>query len=305
MTILTGVPVERDRPRALAELLVGAPASSVTATGVAAARLKLERSLPADDPYGRAGVTLRLDRRRFAALRAQPDASPDTPFSCSPVRCRRAIGLDALDRCVRGRSTTASEAVAHVLAEAEARVRAPGAGHDIPWWARWWCRLPPGGRAVVQAEAVVWAVQLWTGIDWEGIGGRAVVVTRDERVLIGAAPWCRLEGRVDLRIEAISGGVAHLVVAGGAAPADWSMDLGFPALVSALARGPAGGAALVLGWWPESGQVRQLRVDDAALAGMAGAVVSAAGSWWRHARRHAGPDVAVTVSRAGPHSGGP
>ncbi|MDA8267398.1 MAG: hypothetical protein M0013_03365 [Actinomycetota bacterium] len=304
MTVLTGVPVEWDRPRALAELLVGAPESSVTAAGVAAARLELERSLPAHDPYGRSGITLRLDRRRFAALRNQPGASVDTPFTWSPLRCRRAIGLDALDRCVRGRATTASQAVADVLADAEARVRAPGAGHDIPWWARWWCRLPLGGRAVVQAEAVVWTVQLWTGIDWERIGGRAVVVTRDERVPIGAAPWCRLEGRVDLRVAATSGGVAHLVVAGGTAPADWAMNLGFPALVSALARGPAAGAALVLGWWPESGQVRQLRVDDAALAAMAGAVVSAAGSWWRHARLHPGPDPAVAVSHAEPRTAG-
>ncbi len=272
---------ELDRPSALAAVLGGAPPSAVTTAGVAAARAELGRSLPNGRPAGGSGAVLRLDRRRFAALRRGPAGLDgiDLPFRCSPARCRRAIGLDALDRCLRNRATSPAIAVAEVLADAEARLVGPGTGHGVPWWAPWWHRQPLGGRAVVQAEAVVWATQVYTGIDWRRAGRRAVVVTRDQRVRVAGAPWCRLEGRADVRVEAESGGAALVVVGSGPAPADWSLDLGFPALVSHLAGGRSA-VSLVVGWWPDSGQVRQVRVDDATLVAMAGATAAAASTWW-------------------------
>jgi hypothetical protein len=70
-----------------------------------------------------------------------------------------------------------------------------------------------------------------------------------------------------------------LVVGAGVPPLDWRRSLGFPALVSALARGERSVPGRVVGWWPASGQVRILPVDSGALADTATAVVCAVATW--------------------------
>jgi len=263
----------------LAQLLAHDSPTRITQRGVEVVRCLLDQALAAAPPPRPGGPRLRIDRRLFSQVRLDP-ACLVAPghFRPTPVLCRRAIGLDAVDRCVRGRQGSVSTAVADVLAAAESRLADPQSGGSVAWWARWWSGLPAGARVVVQAEAVTWATQLWTGIAWGDLPGPAVVVTRDERWVVPSHRWCRLDGRIEVRIQTPRS-CSYLVVGSGAAPADWRYDLGLPALVSALARGAAGSCATVVGWWPESGQIRVLPVDDTVLLDVGRAVVAVGAAW--------------------------
>ena len=226
------------------------------------------------------GQTLRLDEFRFGQARDHPDrlAVDDGPFVTSPARCRRAVGGAAVARCLRRRSGSPAAAVAEVLA---AGVEDAGDGGDPtarpPWWAGWYRGLSAGGRAMVEAEAVTWATQLWTALEWERLA---------QPVVGGADDWwdcpgtrsLTLKGRADVLVRT-GGRPALLVVGSGVPPARWRAGLGFPALVAGLARGERGVPARVVGLWPASGQVRILPVDAQALAETAVAVTGAVATW--------------------------
>lgn len=269
-----GLRIDLDRPRALACLLDEAVRGAVTSGGIVGARSVLEQAAATGPPASLVTNHLVLDRRRFAGARIDPTSlTLPAAFQPTPVRCRRAIGLDAVDRCIRGRAHSIVEAVADVLGCAQARLDASEAGSTWPWWARWWASLPAGGRAAVQGEAITWATRLWTAVDWASLAGRATVVTRDQRWAIPGCRWCQLVGRAELRVEGLSGCALLVVGVGGASPG-WQYDLGLPALVSALSGGLDGSCDRVVGWWPDSGQVRALVLDDQLLLEVAEAVAS-------------------------------
>lgn len=253
----------------LARLLASPAAGGVTTVGVADAAATVAVAVTGPPPM----APLRLDRRVLSG------AAPAAPFRPTPARCRRAIGLDAVDACLRGRHRSAAEAVASVLAGAEDAYRT---GERAPWWAAWWAGLGAGGRAVVQAEAVAWATRLWTGVDWQALTSRPVIVSRDDRWRCPSARWLTVHGRVDVLVPGGTdrGGSASLVVGSGPAPPAWAAALALPALVAALTRGAGATMARVVGWWPDTGQVRVLPVDDRVL-GSAAATVAASASAWR------------------------
>lgn len=225
-------------------------------------------------PKSLSGHQFHLDRRHLATAWAHPaQCAEPGAFLPTPARCRRAIGLDAVDRCVRGRARSITDAVAMVLADAGARLTASEHGTTLPWWAGWWAALPAGAQAVVQAEAVTWGTQLWGGVDWSSLGGRVTVVTRDRRWAPPACRWVRLVGRTDLRAEGPFG-CAYLVVGAGVAGCGWQHDLALPAFVAALSSELPGSCDRVVGWWPESGQVRALTIDDQVLLDFAGVIVT-------------------------------
>lgn len=257
--------LDRPAPAALADLLAEAPARPSRA-GVDDARRRVAEAA------GRARPPLQIDRRvLLAALQAPTgvDAAAGEPFRPAAGRCRRAIGLDAVDACLRGRHASAAEAVAAVLADVEGRRLA---GQAVPWWAGWWATLGAGGRSAVRAEAVGWATRLWTGVAWSRLPAPAVVVSRDGRWRPPAAPWLTVRGRVDIRVD-LGGGVgSHLVVGEGQAPAQWAVLLSLPVLVGLLGGGRGVPGTRVVGWWPDTGQVRVADVDDAVLGACAGAV---------------------------------
>jgi hypothetical protein len=70
-----------------------------------------------------------------------------------------------------------------------------------------------------------------------------------------------------------------LAVGSGVPQPQWRATLGFPALVSALARGERSVPSRVVGLWPASGQVRLLPVDLGTLTETAAAVVCAVSTW--------------------------
>ncbi|MHB8681708.1 MAG: hypothetical protein ACYDA2_06405 [Acidimicrobiales bacterium] len=235
------------------------------------------RPLAAEIPGGTRFV---LDRYRLETARNHPErcSEPDAPFAQSAATCRRAVGLAAVQRCVQ-RGEHPAEAVAAVLrAGAEdGRARSRGESPGAPWWAAWYDSLAPGGRATVAAEAVTWATQLWTALDWDRMAVPPVI-GRDEWWDLPGASALSLRGRADVRGR-VDGRPVLLVVAGGAPGPLRRADLLFPAVVSLLAAGPRGLPGRVMGLWPASGQVRVAEVDVPGLEQCGDAVVAAVATW--------------------------
>jgi hypothetical protein len=272
------------RPVAVTDALIAPPLGDLPATALRDVRVGLVRDLTTIVAELPRGEKLVLDdyHLRIAAFDPERCGRADA-FSPSPRTTRRAIGVVAVDRCVRGRSTVPATAVSEILAAAvdDVAAAAEHPGHDtprLPWWAEWYCRLGPGGRAVVEAEAVTWSSQLWTAVAWERLDHVPVVGGRDDWWACPGARQLTLKGRAEVRVPG-AGRQALLVVAGGAPSPGWRIELGFPALVAALVRGERGVPVRVVGTWPSCGQFRVLDVDARALEDSARAVVSATGTW--------------------------
>lgn len=272
------------RAAALTAELVSGDAPAVPAAALAEARRRLRRDLSASVEAVAGRERLVLDGYRLRMAEAGPAAPADEPFVVSPRACRRAVGLAAVARCVRGRSPAPQWAVAEVLGGGEDEEE-PG---RPPWWAPWYRSLSDGGKAVVAAEATTWATQLWTALDWASFDHPAVVGGRDDWWDCPDTRRLTLRGRAEVR--AWAGGRPVMVTVHGGSPGPrWLPVVGFPALVAGLARGEQALPVRVVGLWPASGQVRILPVDDAVVDVTAGAVVSAVDGW---AQRRTLPDTA-------------
>ncbi len=236
------------------------------------------RALGAELPDGE---RLQIDAFKVRLAQRHPDRciSIDDTFTPSPRTCRRAVGVAAVNRCVRGHSPNPAVAVAAVLAEGleDAAAAGDSGAMRAPWWARWYAGLPDGGRAVVRAEAVTWATQLLTAVDWQQVP-RPVIGGRDDWWQCPSGTPIVFKGRADLR-ALVDRRPALLVVGTGCCPADWRVELGYPGLVAALCREARVSPCRVVGVWPQSGQVRILPIDAAALRATATAVVAGVATW--------------------------
>jgi hypothetical protein len=202
-------------------------------------------------------------------------------FAPSPLRCRRAIGIAAVERCVRGRSSAPHTAVAEVLASGVEDLDGAARSQGVlraPWWAQWYSGLPPGARAMVHAEAVTWATQLWSALDWSRFDRPPVVGGRDDWWDCPGRRQLVVQGRSEVRAWAGSR-VVMLVVASGFPSSAWRAELAHRALVAALARGERSVPARVVGLWLASGMVRICEVDGVALSEAAAALISAVSTW--------------------------
>lgn len=284
----------------LTDALVAPAGEEVSSAELARLRDDLGRDLQALGADLPPGHRLQIDTFKILVAHRRPERcmSSDEAFVASPRRCRRAVGLAAVNRCVRGLSPGPSAAVAETLAAGleDASVAAGTAAARAPWWAQWYAGLPRGGRAVVCAEAVTWATQLLTTVDWQRIPRMAVIGGRDDWWQGPGGSQIVLKGRADVR-ALVQRRPALLVVGSGRCQADWRVELGYPALVGALGREAWTAPCRVVGVWPQSGQVRVLPVDGAALRATAGAVVSAVGTWV-DGRIEAERDVAVGADGA-------
>jgi len=270
------------RAGALTDALTAPATAVVPAEALALLQAEVARDLAAVVDDLPEGERLRFDAFRFALAREHPErvGADGGPFVPSPVRCRRAVGLNAVARCLRGGSPTPATAVAEVLAAGvEDATDAVDPTVRPPWWAGWYGSLSAGGRAMVEAEAVTWATQLWTALEWEQLGP-TTVGGGDDWWDCPRSRHLTLRGQADVRVRA-GGRPVLLVVGGGVPPSDWRRPLGYPALVAALARGERSVPARVVGLWPASGQVRILPVDHGVLVDTAAAVVDAVAVWVR------------------------
>ncbi len=279
--VTTGMSLTLPRARALTDALVAPADGGVSGEELGGLKAQVAADLAALVEELPAGERLRLDGYRFALARERPDqmAAADGAFVPSPVTCRGAVGVLAVARCVRRWAPTPAAAVDEVLA---AGIEDSAGGSDPntrpPWWARWYAGLPTGARAMVAAEAVTWATQLWTALEWDRLAPAPVVGGGDDWWDCPGTRALTLQGRAEVRVRT-GGRPVLLVVGSGVPPAQWRAGLGFPALVTALARGERAVPARVVGLWPASGQVRILPVDRGGLAETATAVVGAVATW--------------------------
>lgn len=223
-----------------------------------------------------------VDAYRFSAALRAPETCGELltqSFSPSPAACRRAIGIAAVERCLRRKAPAPGPAVAGVLAdgahdvELAARGRAPAA----PWWADWYGSLPAAAQSVVAAEAVTWATQLWTALDWDRLTA-TVVGGHDDWWAVPGHPNLALRNRAEVRARL---GRRSLLVLRGRRVPDGAerTELAFAALVAAMAAGARAVPGRVLGLWPECGQVRVLDVDAEMLGNVVDDVVGAVATW--------------------------
>lgn len=272
-----GVTVRLPRAAAVTEELL-VPGSGVRSDDV---RLVRERVLAGVSPLVAElppGARLVLDAFRFRTALRHPERCLQgaPPFAPSPATCRRAVGLAAVDRCARRRGLWPAEAVAQVLRSGaeDAQLVEQEAMPRAPWWARWYAGLGLGAQAAVAAEAVTWATQLWSALDWEALPRPVVVGGRDDWWEPSGARLT-VRGRVEVRVRGESG--MGLVVLGNGVPdAASRSELAFAALACALAGVIP---ARVLGLWPAAGAVRVVPVSARVLQGAADELVTAAATW--------------------------
>jgi hypothetical protein len=259
-----------------------APATEDVAPGEwARLRGDLVRDLQALGAELPAGERLQIDAYKVRIAHRHPERCMafDDTFVPSPRLCRRAVGVAAVNRCVRGHSPNPAVAVAQVLAEGldDAAVATSTGAVRAPWWAEWYGGLPAGGRAVVHAEAITWATQFLSAVDWHRVA-RPIIGGRDDWWQCPGGTPVVLKGRADVRT--LVGRKPALVVVGtGRCQSDWRVEIGYPGLVSALGRDVQVAPCRVVGVWPQSGQVRVLPLDLDALRATASVVVAGVATW--------------------------
>lgn len=227
-----------------------------------------------------AGGPWRLDGRRLllGLSGAAPGFAADRWPGPSAGRCRRAVGLAAVQRCWRRQQPHPAAAVAAVLADAVDGPASSGAA-PAPWWAPWYAGLAPGGRAEVQAQALTWATALWGAMQWSALPRATTVGGRGPWWCCPADRRIVLHGRSDVQTW-VEGRPVLVSLCSGAAPgANWRQQLAWPALVAALGAPSAPLPGRVVGIWPASGTVRVLAVDADLLAAAAAGAVTAAAAW--------------------------
>jgi hypothetical protein len=213
------------------------------------------------------GGSLRLTDHDVRTALAPAEVPPaPTPFAWSARTARRALGLAAVRGLVAGEERTPAEGVRATLAEGIRRARM-GDGLASPM-DRWLAGLPPGGSAAVQAEAVTWATRLWCALDWSAF---------DERPVIGRDRWwdsphsslLAIRSRAEVRSVALDPSgcpfSVHLVVLGGPRRPSIRSELSVVALVEALHAPASLPPGRVVGWWPDSGHVVKVDIDQAAV----------------------------------------
>jgi hypothetical protein len=277
---VTGVALALPRAEALTDALMAEGADVIGADGMVSLRTRLGTELASAVEDSPEGERLRLDAFLLGRAGRDPDhfGVADEPFVASARNCRRAVGLGAVARCLGRPSLPPAPAVGDVLGMGVRAVEAgPDAGVPLPWWAAWYTGLPPAGRSMVEAEAVTWATQVWTSLSWQRLA-RPVVGGADDWWECPGTRVVTLRGHADVRVRP-PGRPAFLVVGSEVPAGNWRLPLAFPALVSALVRGPSAVPSRVIGLWPASGQVRILPVDLALLENTADAVLSTVAAW--------------------------
>jgi hypothetical protein len=213
------------------------------------------------------GGSLRLTDHDVRTALAPPEVPPaPTPFAWSARTARRALGLAAVRTLVAGEERTPAEGVRATLAEGIRRAHM-GDGLASPM-DRWLAGLSPGGSAAVQAEAVTWATRLWCALDWSAF---------DERPIIGRDRWwdsphsslLAIRSRAEVRTVALDPAgrplSVHLVVLGGPRRPSIRSELSVVAMVEALQAPASLPPGRVVGWWPDSGHVVKVDIDQAAV----------------------------------------
>jgi hypothetical protein len=213
------------------------------------------------------GGSFRLtDHHVRAALAPSGAVTSDTPFAWSAGTARRSLGLAALRALVTGAARSPVDGVTRAIDEA-ARAARRGESAASPM-DRWLAGLSAAGRSAVQAGAVTWVTRLWCALDWSAF---------EEPPTIGRDHWwdsphssllalrSRAEVRSVARDQAGSPLSVHLVVLGGPRRATIRSELSVAAMVEVLCSPRSLPPGRMVGWWPDSGHLVTLEIDQRSL----------------------------------------
>jgi hypothetical protein len=256
----------------------------VTLAEFAMIRQALERELGAVAERLRANDRVRVDAYHLRdSLSGGAPRAGDASFRWTPLTARRPIGIECARACLANPRLSplesARDAITHLVRHAKDQ-RRPGS------LAEWVGGLAVGGRAVVQAEAVLWTTQLMTALDWDGL--RRPVIGRDSSVVLPSSSRVLLRGRIEVQTWASPPGsdgdgsvgpvapdqVVLLSMMPGRPGRTARMELGLSALTSALDNRQGAIPARVVGWWPQCGRALVVPVDVALLNQTCQAVVA-------------------------------
>jgi hypothetical protein len=199
----------------------------------------------------------------------------DSPFRWTPWTARRPIGVESVRACLSNPRLTPVQATHEAIGNLVRRADDERRPDSLSGWL---AGLAIGARSVVQAEAVVWATQLLTALDWTKLGRPAV--GGDRSVVVGSSGQVLLRGRIEVRAQAVSGDdsfgpqpVLFSVVTGRPGPTARA-ELGLTALTVALDVRHDEIPLRVVGWWPQCGRALVVPVDIALLTRTCEAVVA-------------------------------
>ena len=272
------------RASSLTDALLAPAGRGFTGPGRSAAERALlggVSRLPRDLGGGR---PVRVDRFLLRQARLHPEllGRPD-PFRWSSTTATRALGLAAVRASLHDRGSRHSpmSSVDGVIRRLTVR------GGDVPSsLGRWLREIHPAARAAVRADAVTWATNLATALDWDRLGPRPDVGGPDRWWDCPSAPQLALRSRVEVRVDLPAGpsavgarrsegrAGALFVVGNGYPSAGSGEELALVALAEVLAR-PGSRPARIVGWWPHSGRALVLTVDDGILERAVQAVLHA------------------------------
>lgn len=250
------------RAAALTELLLAPATTSLTRDELSSVRSILEREVTSATRHVDRVRPFRIDPFRVRrAVTGLPDQ--ERPFAWNPWTARRQLGLEAVRTSLGRPRLSPLEATRDAVARLVRR--AGDAGPDT--LSGWIAGLPLGARAVVEAEAVLWATQLLSAVVWTQPATR--LVGFDRSVVPSDAPRVVVRGRVDVELRPaprpdrdpaeMTGGV--LVMMTGHPLPSARLELALTALAIALSDRPAVVPARVVGFWPQSGRALALPVD--------------------------------------------
>jgi hypothetical protein len=214
------------------------------------------------------GWSFRLTDHDIRTALASPDHTVDaTPFAWSARTARRALGLSAVRSLVAGDTRSPIEGVRATIADTVRSAR-QGQRPDSPM-DRWLVGLPAAALSVVQAEAVTWATRLWCALDWSAFEDRPVI-GRDHWWDSPHSSLLAIRSRAEVRSVGFDRQghpfSVHLVVLGGPRRSTIRSELSVVAMVEALHATSSLSPGRVLGWWPDSGHLVKVEVDQRAVA---------------------------------------
>ena len=241
---------------------------------VAEIKAELERKLATVTRSSDSPTRTRIDGYRLrqsisGAVEAQQ------PFEWTPWMARRPLGLDAVRACLADPRNAPVRAVHETIAGLRQR-----AHDDHPkTLGGWLAHLPRGSLAVVEAEAVAWATQLFCALQWSELD--QPIVGADRCLGAPGSPKVTIRGRIDVEVvtngsaesqEGLSAGL-FIMMTGQPHPSA-ALELGLSALTAALDPRRSQ-PCTVVGWWPEAGRAHVMRVDHKLLLRTCHAVVEA------------------------------
>ncbi len=194
----------------------------------------------------------------------------DTPFSWSARTARRALGLAAVRALVGGEVRSPTDGVRAAIARA---TRVSEGQRPTSTMDRWLAGLPPAARTAVSAEAVTWATRLWGALDWTAFESPPII-GRDHWWDSPHSSLLAIRSRAEVRATSTDAHgqtvSVHLVVLGGRRRVSVRAELSVLALIEALRIKDPLTPGRVVGWWPDSGHLVSVGVDQSTLdAGVA------------------------------------